>query len=274
MQRLKLLLRFLGWFWKAKTKYQVHSPFVFEFINEILEDKRQYYAFGYIEKLRKLMLHDHRTITVNDFGAGSHIEKQKQRKISAIAKTSLTSKKYCQVLFKMVNFYQSMQIVEMGTSLGISALYLAHANKKAQVHTFEGCPIIAGIAAQNFKQLKTQNIKILSGEFGTTLPSFLRQAPSLDFIFIDGNHRYQPTLDYYESFLKKSHNDTVFIFDDIYWSDEMVAAWEAIKRHDSTRISIDLFFMGIVFIRSEQGKKEHFKLVPHGWKPWILGFLK
>ncbi len=273
VKRLSLLWRYIKWFWQAKTKYQIHSPFVFTFIKDILEDKRTYYAFKYIEKLRKLVLSDARKVQVNDFGAGSYIEKQKERKVSGIAKTSLTSPLFCRMLFKMVNSYQSRNILEMGTSLGISTLYLAHAGKKGQVNTMEGCPNITNLAQENFDRLETTNIKVITGEFDKTLPSFLDKTEPLDFVFIDGNHRYEPTIRYYEWCLKKSHENTIFVFDDIYWSDEMVQAWEAIKEHPSSLLTIDLFFMGIVFLRKEQKIKEHFKLVPASWKPWVLGFL-
>ena len=274
MQKLRLITRFLSWLWAAKTKYQVHSPFVYDFATEILEDKRQYYAFSYLEKLRSHFLKDKNSIQVKDYGAGSYSLTNKQRRISDIAKASLTSPFYCRILFKIVNQYQPKTILELGTSLGLTTLYLAHANPKASVFTFEGCPNLSQLARDNFERMKTGNIELITGEFGETLPLFLQNTDSLDLAFIDGNHRKAPTLQYFEWCLAKSNENTIFVFDDIYWSDEMVQAWKEIKRHPATRLSIDLFYMGVVFLRKEQKTPEHFKLSPTAWKPWVMGFFK
>ena len=80
---------------------------------------------------------------------------------------------------------------------------------------------------------------------------------SYDLIFIDGNHRKEPTLSYFEKLLPLVHNDSVMILDDIHWSKEMEEAWEEIKKHPSVKVTIDTFFQGFVFFRREQ-VKEHF----------------
>ena len=41
---------------------------------------------------------------------------------------------------------------------------------------------------------------------------------NIDLVFIDGNHQENPTISYFEKCLNYAHNDTIFIFDDIYWS--------------------------------------------------------
>ena len=59
--------------------------------------------------------------------------------------------------------------------------------------------------------------------------------------------------------LPKTHNDSIFIFDDINWSKGMQEAWNKIKAHPQVSVSIDTFFWGMVFFRKEQ-VKEHFKI--------------
>ena len=73
--------------------------------------------------------------------------------------------------------------------------------------------------------------------------------------FIDGNHQKKPTINYFEEILKYANNNTIFIFDDIHWSQGMESAWEYIKAHEKTTLTIDLFFLGIVFIKSELSKE-------------------
>ncbi|MEM1322857.1 MAG: class I SAM-dependent methyltransferase [Bacteroidota bacterium] len=274
MQRLQILWRFILFFFRAKTLYQVHSPFVFEFCKKVLEDNRWFYAFSSIEPIRQKLLLDFNEIEVTDWGAGSHVANGKRRKVRDIAQSALTPPYYCRMLFRVVHHLRPLRLLEVGSSLGISTLYQSQPQSSAQLITLEGCPSIAHIARQNFAAHKTQNIQLLEGPFETTLPQALAQFPQLDYAFIDGNHREAPTLAYFEQCLEHCHENSVLIFDDIYWSAEMQSAWEKIKAHPKVSLSIDLFFMGLVFFRPEQQEKQHFRLVPAKWKPWVMGFLR
>ena len=223
-------------------------------------NNRHFYIFDDIELLRILLINDHKTIEVNDFGAGSHTLQCRNRKISDIARTSLIKKKYGRMLFRAVNTWQPETVLEIGTSLGISTLYLAHAHTSARVITLEGSPEVAVIARKNFEKTGAQNITLLEGEFSETLPKALAQIDSPGFVFIDGNQRKEPTIEYFTTCLKQSTENTVFVFDDIYWSADMENAWNEIKQHPSVTLTIDLFFKGFVFLRKDFHQKQHFVL--------------
>jgi predicted O-methyltransferase YrrM len=236
----------------------VHSPFVFEFITKVLNDKRSFDCFPSIETLRTELKNNDSQINVPDFGAGSRMQLHNKRKISTIARSSLKPKKYSRLLFRIVQYYKPATIVELGTSLGITTSYLACANPEASVVTMEGVPEVAAIAANNFKRLDLSNIKIIEGNFDETLSSVVKKLSAIDFAFIDGNHRKEPTLNYFRQFINISKPSTVIIFDDIHWSKEMEEAWNEIKQHPSVSLTIDLFFIGLVFFRTEQKIKQHF----------------
>ncbi len=270
---LKLFFRFLKYYFRAKTKYNVHSPFVYEFIEQVLEDDRWYYAFDEIEAVRKHMLKDKRKIPVTDLGAGSQVENKKERTIASLSKYSANQPFVCRMLFKIVNTYKPKTLLELGTSLGISTNYQAAASLNGKMLTIEGCPNIAHLAAGNFKLLKAKNVSLLEGSFDKMLPTAVKELGQLDYVFIDGNHRKEPTLQYFETCLAHAHSNSVFVFDDIHWSEGMEAAWETIKQHPQVTISIDLFFFGVVFFRKEQQKKEHFTLIKWEWKPWQVGLV-
>ena len=234
----------------------VHSPFVFEFITRVLNDNRRFYAFDGIEKIRTQLLSNHTLVEIQDFGAGSRVAKNNTRKISAIAKGSLKPAKYSQLLFRMIDYYGPTQIIELGTSLGITTAYLASANPDAKVTTFEGSSAIAQIARQNHQLLGLTNIDLIEGNFDQQLPQWLAQNKSVDFAFIDGNHALKPTMAYFESLLEVVHDHTILVFDDIHWSEEMEAAWAQISAHPRVTLSIDLFFIGVVFFRKEFAQKQ------------------
>lgn len=274
MGKLSIFWRALRFYFSAQTKYRVHSPFVFDFIEQVLEDRRKYYAFFSIEVIRADLLRDREKIQVTDFGAGSRVHSGNERRIQQIAQTALSSPTFCRLLFRTVNHYKPSKILEIGTSLGISTLYHRFAALNAQLITLEGCPKIAQVAQRNFRRLKTKSIDLREGEFSSNLPAALKTLGQVDYVFIDGNHRKAPTLQYFEQCLQFAHADSLFVFDDIHWSDEMQAAWKEIKVHPRVTLTIDLFFIGLVFFRKEGQKKAHYRLVPWWMKPWMMGFLR
>lgn len=269
MHQLKSLQRFIQYFIKADTFYQVHSPFVYEFATEVLEDEREYYAFRDVEKLRYLLSKNQSQIQTTDFGAGSVSgKKNKSKSISTIVKNSASRPWQCQTLFRLVNHYKPMTMLEMGTSLGISTMYQAQASQNARFITLEGDPKLAELSKYHFEELNIQNVMLKEGEFEQTLEPALKELGKVDYVFIDGNHRITPTLEYFEACLPYAHNNTIFVFDDIHWSEGMELAWNQLKAHPSVTLTIDLFHMGVVFIRKEQKSVEHFILSPLAWKPW------
>ena len=236
----------------------VHSPFVFEFIKFVLNDKKKYECYSTIEKQREVLLNDKTVIEVEDFGAGSTVIKTKQRVVKDIAASSLKPKKYSQLLFRMVQLYNKKNVLELGTSFGITTSYIAAAKNNPVVTSMEGAESIAKIAQQNFDILQLNNINIIKGDFEKTLFPFLENAGTIDFAFLDGNHRKKPTLQYFQQILSNSTEETIVVFDDIYWSADMEEAWEEIKANKAVTLSIDLFFIGIVFLKKDFKVKQHF----------------
>lgn len=241
----------------AQHKYGhgIHPPFVYNLLTRVIEDDRLYYAYDEVEALRKKLLKSDEVIAITDFGAGSKVFKSNLRPVKAIAKHSLKSKKYGQLLFRLVNHFKPQTILELGTSLGVSTIYMAKPNSDAKLFTIEGCPQTAGVAKANFEKLKVDNIEIREGNIDDQLPKLLQEAEQLDFVFFDGNHRKEPTLNYFHQCLEKATNNSVFVFDDIHWSKGMDEAWKEIIAHPKVRVSIDLFHVGLVFFRKESTKQ-------------------
>ncbi|HEY1039305.1 MAG TPA: class I SAM-dependent methyltransferase [Bacteroidia bacterium] len=245
---------------KAKDAHGLHSPFVFHLYNAVIEETSAYYDYSKLARIRRRLEKDNTILTVEDFGAGSKVFKGNQRSVADICKHGISPEKYARLLFRLVNFAAPATIIELGTSLGLTTMYLAAARKKAKVYTLEGSPSLADFAKMKFAENKYSNIEVLKGNFDDELPKLLGKIDRADFVYIDGNHSKEPTLNYFELVLQKSHNDTVIVFDDINWSDGMKAAWEEIKKHPKVSLTVDVYFMGIVFLRKEHKQKEHFVL--------------
>jgi len=241
---------------KGKNEFDLHSPFMFDFATQVLYEKSDYYAYGLIESIRNKYSTDSTLIEIQDFGAGSKIFKDNQRRIQDICKHSVKPAKYGQLLFRIVNKYNPQTTLELGTSLGISTCYLASANRKGKVITIEADPTIHKIAKQTFKLARARNVSPILGTFEDQLSSVLDQNPILDLVFIDGNHQKEPTLEYFNKCLANSTDQTIFVFDDINWSESMRQAWEEIIAHPQVTVSVDLYAMGIIFLRKELSKQD------------------
>ncbi|WP_462255295.1 O-methyltransferase [Ferruginibacter sp.] len=258
--RFQLAKKYLHYYLTASNGngHGVHSPFVFDCISKVLNDKKKYTCYEKIENRRKELLNDSTVIEVEDFGAGSSLIKTNKRVVKNIAQSSLKPKKFSQLLFRMVQYYQPETILELGTSFGITTAYLAAGNTNANVFTCEGAKNIANIAQQTFEKFALKNITLTKGDFENTLPALLTQIKNIDLAFLDGNHRKEPTLQYFQQLLNYSNPQTLLIFDDIHWSAEMEEAWQQIKQHPQVTLTIDLFFIGIVIINPAIKVKQHF----------------
>lgn len=278
--QIKSYMKFL---WRSKNQHGVHSPFIYNLLTRCFYDRRAYPSYLEIQAYRKEILKNNNTIKVTDFGAGSRVFRTGQRRIAAIGKNAGITSRRARLLNRLVRYLQVENALELGTSLGIGTVAMASGNT-VKLTTIEGCPETARIASEFFEKSNLPDIDLRIGEFRSMLsqlknvsaipaeearkgfepttgaPHVKRTAPpAFDLVYLDGDHQKEPTLEYFEQLLPHTHNDTLFIFDDIHWSPAMEEAWEVIKAHPSVKVTIDTFFWGLVFFRKEQ-VKEHFVL--------------
>lgn len=264
------LISYIKYYTAAKTIHSAHSPFLYDFLLNTIENRRRYYAFNDFDHLRRLMALNKEKIGLTDYGAGSHTLTEEKRRISDILQTSVSGENQCRVLFNIARFMQAKHILELGSSLGISTLYLSQGHPTAKVYTIEGDPEIHHIARANY-DLFHPEIVSMCGKFDAILPELLPRIPPIDLVFIDGNHRYDATLNYHTMIKKWVSSRAVLVYDDIYWSTEMTRAWQELIQDDHFQISIDCFHYGIL-IKHPEASKEHFTIIEKRKKPWSLGF--
>lgn len=252
-------IKYLKFLQQSTNAHGLHSPFAIDLYNHVIKDDRQFYAFKEIEGIRASLKKNENTIEYEDHGSGSNSGK---RSIASIANNALSFPYQCRIMFRLIDFLDCKEILELGTSLGISTLYLAMANSGARVTTLEGDTGSYSMATHIFHEMKQHNIKCKLGLFNETLGPALRRMKSVDFVFIDGHHDEKATLQYFDNICNYTHKDSVIVVDDIYWSKGMEKAWESIKSNKNVRLTFDLFFCGIVFFRNENKEEEHFKIRP------------
>ncbi|MBX2963475.1 MAG: class I SAM-dependent methyltransferase [Cyclobacteriaceae bacterium] len=236
----------------AVDEHSLHAPFLFDLYTKII--KREPITVSAFETLRKKLSNDHRELEVEDFGAGSKHASGTKRKISDIARTTLSDARYSALYSRLAEHCNAKTIVELGTSFGINTMYLAN-RPDARVYTFEGSTAVTEIASISFEFAGIKNIELVSGNLDSTLKATLSRLPKVDLAFMDANHRLEPTLRYFEALLARSHHKTIMIIDDIHDTPEMEKAWTAIKNHPLVYTSTDLFRCGLVFLDPSLNKQ-------------------
>ena len=256
MKLIRIVLKYLQYLLISKGKYNLHSPFLYNIVSKIILNSKTK-DLKDISELRSQLNKNNNIININDFGEGSTINNAKQRRIKDIAKNSAKNSKFGMLLYRIVSYFKPQTIIEIGTSLGISTSYIAKANPDSKIYTLEGCGETIKIAQQNFSHLGLKNIKIIKGDFKDTLDKTISQIKDIDLAFVDGNHNQHATLEYFNLIMENVNENAILIFDDIHWSKDMEKAWNKIKKSSKVKLTIDLFFVGLVFIDKKLSKENY-----------------
>jgi predicted O-methyltransferase YrrM len=243
---------FFSYWLNAVDEHSLHSPFFFDLYTSQIKASAGSHQFTHIEALRRKLLRDERAIDINDLGVKA--KEKSRRKISDIARTSLSTPRFSLLYLRLASYFQARSIIELGTCLGINTLYLAE-KRDAAITTFEGSSALAEIATLTFQFAAKENVRLIVGNIDHTLPAFLEHLKRIDLAFMDANHRYEPTIQYFDWLVKKVHPNSIIIIDDIHYSPEMAAAWKVIKNHRLVYASADLFRCGIVFFDPSLNKQ-------------------
>lgn len=255
------IISFIKHFFYAQRRgHGVHSPFAYKLCDEVFYNAHEFSVFEELKNTRKQLLSNNTVIEMEDYGAVSKAFKNKSRKIKDIAKKGISSRRQSEILYRLFNFLNCTNGIELGTSIGLNTLYLSKVSKNATIYSIEGCKDLSVFASELAKENGSTNIHFIHSTFDTALPDVLNHIHILDFIYIDGNHTYKATIDYFNLALAKQNKNSVMIFDDIYWSEDMTRAWEEIKRHPLVTLSIDTFYFGLVFFKEEYKEKVDLKL--------------
>ncbi len=227
-------------------EHSIHSPFFFDFYTRVLHGQTMGDQFRKIEVLRSNLLSNTTTVQVTDLGAGSLSLQDNKRTLAEIARTSISPRALTELYSRIIANINARRIVELGSCLGITTLYLAQ-KKDAQVFTFEGSPALANVALTNYEYFDQKNIRLIEGNINSTFPDFLQDPAKINFALMDANHRYDATMKYFSWLMRRLDEKSVVVVDDIHWSEEMEKAWQELRLHPLVYGSVDLFRCGILF---------------------------
>lgn len=253
------MFQFVGWqfLWPVHFSLLKKDAFTNVFLQQVIINSDSK-ACNNIRVLRKQLLSDRRTVAAGNFGAGSR-KGGELRRICDVVRLSTTGTKKGRFLYNVAQLYKPSTIIELGTSLGFGAMYMASGEPESRIFSVEGSRELHELAAKNIAELGFNNISLLNDTFDEAFPRLLQQNAGCDLLFIDGNHTKEATLQYFHLFLSFAKPGSIVVFDDIRWSQGMYEAWCEIRKHVSVKISVDLFSMGIVFFEKVD-HKQHFRI--------------
>jgi predicted O-methyltransferase YrrM len=244
--------------WRSRIRHGVHSPFVFGLQNGSLKEAAMA-PIPQIELRRQGLLKDHRMLDRMDLGAGSRKGNSQVITVAAFAKRSLQDEHAAKILRGLADGLQATTILELGTALGLTTAYFAFQRPHREVWSLEGDPIVAKLAQEQWIQLGIDSIRLLQCSFDQGLERPELREKSFDLVLVDGNHTYEATLRYWHLLKHRITKHGCIIFDDIYWSPQMLKAWQEIKNDPMVSLTLDYFHWGVVFI-FPRNQVEHYAL--------------
>jgi predicted O-methyltransferase YrrM len=192
---------------------------------------------------------DRSLIPEGKLGRSANVNPERSRSVRSFTRVSSVPEKYGALLYRISRWFRPDQIIELGTGLGLSALYLGQGHRKAFLQSIEGNTDRVNFAAQMLSGSGLEEVNIHWGEMDDKLELILPSLQGKILAFVDGNHRREPTLHYVKSIVDRMEGEGVLIMHDIYWSKGMHEAWKEVSQWPEVDASIDLYFMGILLCR-------------------------
>ena len=258
----QLLVKYLDFLLRASNSkgHGIHSPYVFDFVTKVLQDKTSYQEYEIWNAWRQSLLIDFTLLPVQEIGAGSRYGKSNIRSVSSLAKTAAKTPRTAKFIFRIARYCQPQTILELGTSLGLTAGFFSLACPASSIYTIEGVDTIAEKAKDNMADWGCKNVRVEKGNLDTTLCELMGRISKPDLVFMDGNHQEEATKRYFLQLLPHISSTSMIIVDDIHWSHGMEKAWSFIQTHKMVNLTIDFFQFGVAFLDPAFLGKSHFKI--------------
>ena len=238
---MKIGLEYIKYTWNTKVRKGIPSPFLRDFYKNCLSIPLDSNSRAELKQLFTRLKSDQRILKIEDFGVGSK-RLGSSRKVSTILKTSSSKGKYGKLLYQLNKHYKFKNCLELGTSLGVGTTYLSLGDSKTKTTTVEACTNTREIALENFEN--KPNIHSVH----LTFENFLKnhQNDIYDFVYIDGHHDGDALIQYMKMLELFTDANTIFVLDDIRWSQSMFHAWKELTINNDFQVVIDLFRAGVL----------------------------
>ena len=239
---------------RYRKGFGVHSPFVFNLITKVIEERCGYYSFNEIELLRKQLLFRNEYITYPD---RRNKGKMRRRRIGEIVKREAIRPKHGALLFRLANYFKSKHILQLGPTMGLSTLYLTSYATDVRCIALESVPEFAAIAEQDYQKGARNPIDLRVGSYRQLLPKALEEMEQLDFVFFNTLYEPEDNLWLFNECIKHVHDGTLFVFEGIKENRKMRQLWHDVCLHPDVTVTLDLYSLGIIVFHKKLHKKDY-----------------
>ena len=238
--RMPRLWKGMRFYYKLRYRkgHGVHSPFTYNLITKVIEEKFPYYVFEEIESFRTQIL-------------------ERKDSYSQITAQKTHHRKYGQLLFRLVNFFNCENVLQIGASTGIMTLYLASALPACQCVVLEEDKDLKRFTEELIKQARLKNVRIETGDYLLESDELAKKLFGFDLIFINTpNNELCKTIIDTCFFAKK---DIIVIINGINKIRSIKVLWQQLKKKSNVNVLIDLDVFGIIFFK-ENINKQYYKI--------------
>lgn len=174
------------------------------------------------------------------------------KSVGEYCKASSSPQSKGEFLMKLIRVIKPDNCLELGTNFGISAAYQAcglELNGKGRLITIEYNRELLPYSDDLWDKIGIKHrIQQYQGKFEDVLSEILSMLQEIDFVYIDGNHRKEPTLSYFNEIYPFLRKDSVVVFDDITWSDEMKEAWMILSKDQRINNAFEVHDLGVCLV--------------------------
>lgn len=250
LTRIQLFIQYLI---KGRSKYYIHSPFVYDFCRFVLNRNPSKKDIDTISAIKKYFQTSKGVLDLQEFGAGKPRTYTIDTK-NYLKRTAITNK-YGKLLHHLIAYYQIERVIETGTALGISTSWMALANPNCKISSIEGNKKLCDVSNEMFNRFSITNTQVYCGLVEDVLPELAKNMKCKTLLFIDAHHTGAATMRYFAMIKPYVKDDTIVVFDDINYSAEMHDAWKNIICDERITLSLNLYRIGVIFFNPSLSKQ-------------------
>ncbi|MEZ5071778.1 MAG: hypothetical protein R2751_12665 [Bacteroidales bacterium] len=229
----------------------LHSPFLFDLVHRTVFNTAGLQVPEEIVRTHRELKGSGDPMKPGEWGAGTGQSAPAVPTVGSFVRRASVPERYGALLYRLSNWFGPDVLLELGTGLGVSGMYLASGSPGTALHTMEGDSDRAHFAETLFKRLGQTGVKVHIGDLGLSLDRILPEVPKKFLAFVDGNHACEPTVAYVRKLVDASQGRGMVVLDDVYWSKGMARAWKEIIAWPEVPVAIDLHRMGILVLRND-----------------------
>jgi hypothetical protein len=230
--------------------YGVHSPFAFDLITNVIEERCMYYCYEILDNLCLQLQQDSYRIKCGD----------KELTVKQAMRKFCFSTGGYKLLFRLANRFHPGKILIVGSGLGLTPLYVAAYSKNVDCIVFEQEPSIAIIARNMIGKYARSSISVYDNVYGG---SDLPELGNFDFIVWGENKPFAAgfSLEVFEDMLRHVTDKSVMVISGINESRTDKRIWKKLCAHPRVSVTFDLYSFGIVFFTHKLNRKRY-KCIP------------